>query len=91
MPHRDADLNEQALRSHAEPRPGRIGARVTEPAEARRDLDIDRFDIEIGGRRGPRALATPLSRLSGRPQNTMVAPGLLARPKEHGAMPASAH
>ncbi|MGE5153275.1 MAG: malic enzyme-like NAD(P)-binding protein [Bdellovibrio bacteriovorus] len=40
MPHRDADINEQALRYHAEPRPGKIGVQVTKPAETQRDLSL---------------------------------------------------
>ena len=40
MPHRDADINEQALRYHAEPRPGKIGVQVTKPAETARDLSL---------------------------------------------------
>jgi malate dehydrogenase (oxaloacetate-decarboxylating)(NADP+) len=40
LPHRDADINEQALRYHAEPRPGKIGVQVTKPAESARDLSL---------------------------------------------------
>jgi malate dehydrogenase (oxaloacetate-decarboxylating)(NADP+) len=40
LPHRDADINDQALRYHAEPRPGKIGVQVTKPAETQRDLSL---------------------------------------------------
>jgi malate dehydrogenase (oxaloacetate-decarboxylating)(NADP+) len=40
VPHRDADINSQALLYHAEPRPGKIEVRVTKAAETQRDLSL---------------------------------------------------
>jgi malate dehydrogenase (oxaloacetate-decarboxylating)(NADP+) len=40
LPHRDTDINEQALLYHAEPRPGKIGVRLTKPAETPHDLAL---------------------------------------------------
>ena len=40
--HQDADreINEAALRYHAEPKPGKISVTVTKPAETQRDLSL---------------------------------------------------
>jgi len=40
VPHSDADINDQALRYHAEPSPGKIGVQITKPAETQRDLSL---------------------------------------------------